>query len=171
MIDNTPLILNPDLSDKEKQEIFLTAYRKAEAKEKTIKNVCLSLKMPRSLFTTWLADPEFEEKFFAELRAFSYSLTEELATTSAALLEDEVSISKGRYYALTIAQKSILEVVGKLNRERFGESTEVRLKQDGNIYPQINISLVSADIPAIDVTPQVNIETVKSLDNLKDSKS
>lgn len=168
MTDNTPLILNPDLSDKEKQEIFLTAYRKAEAKQKTIKNVCQALRMPRSLFTTWLADPEFEEQFFAELRAFSYSLTEELATTSAALLEDEVSISKGRYYALTIAQKSILEVVGKLNRERFGESTEVRLKQEGNIVPQINISLVSAELP-VNITPTISIETVKKLDDSKDS--
>jgi hypothetical protein len=161
MTDNLPDILDNNLSEKEKQEIFLDAYRKADARFKTIKAVCEVLRLPRHQFDMWLADPEFEEQFWGLRRAHSYELEEQLSTISAELLRDEVSISKGRYYALQIAQKSILEIIGKLNRERFGESTEVRLKQEGSMHPVINISLVSAELPAIDISPSVTIDNKK----------
>ncbi len=163
----TSNINDPDLSDAEKQAIFLETYRKADGKNKTIKAVCAALNFRRSIFNSWLVDPEFEEKFFAELRAFSYSLTEELATNAAEMLEDHKEISKERYYALQIAQKSVLEVIGKLNRDRFGESQEIRLKQEGSVQPVINISLVDMTklMPSVEVIDVPN--AVKVIANEK----
>lgn len=140
-----------NLSEKEKQEIFLDAYRKAVGRKKTIKEVCELIEMPRHQFDIWLADPEFEEQFWALRRAHSYELEEQLSSISHDLLQEGETISKSRFYALQIAQKSVLELIGKLNRERFGESQEIRLKQEGNVQPTINISLISADIPSISI--------------------
>lgn len=147
MVDKSELVL-ANLSESEMQALFLGYYREAQGKDKTIKNTCEQTGISRWIFDVWLADPDFEEKFWALRRAHSYELEEKLSTLSCELMDDNLGISKERYYALQIAQKSVLETIGKLNRERFGESSEVRIRQEGNIQPSINISLVNMQAPA-----------------------
>lgn len=140
-------------SELERQNRWLNTYRTAKDSEKFIKQVCEATGICKAEFNRWLADPEFEEKYWAERKAFSYRLEERHSGICADLLESK-GISKSRFYALQIAQKGISEIIGKLNRERFGESTEIRLKNQDNVQPAINISLYTG--PTVSL-PQPNI--------------
>lgn len=157
-------ILNANLSDKERQAIFLQAYRAAELTDKTITKVCKNIGLPRSEFNLWLgSDPEFEAQYWGELSSLAYSLAEELATTSAQLLEDGNTISKSRFYSLQIASKGVEIMLGKLNKERFSDTQNINLKNEGMVIPSINISLISADIPSISQAYQASIANDKAI--------
>lgn len=151
-------INDPNLSDLERQNIFLECYRAQTPKEKTIQKTCDKLCLPRSTFNQWLIDPAFEEVFLSELRSLTYSLSESLMVNAAEMMECEEGISKNRFNSLLIAQRSIESMIGRVNKDRFSEQTTIDIKGNQQVVPMINISLISAEVPSISQAYQASIE-------------
>ena len=162
-VNNMVDINNPNLSDIEKQNIFLECYRAQPDSQKTIKKTCEKLNLARSVFNHWLIDPQFEEVFLSELRSLTYSLSESLMVNAAEMMECEEGISKNRFNSLLIAQRSIESMIGRINKDRFSEQTTIDLKTSQQIIPSINISLISADIPSIEHQYQASLANDKAL--------
>lgn len=156
------IIADSNSSELEKQNAFLDCYRVAEGRDRISRKLCDLIGLKYSTFQLWLADPAFEEPYWTLNRSHSYELSEQLQSNAYEALNSEDGISKGRFYNLTIAQKSTLELLKSLNRERFGENQTINLKAEHQVIPMINISLIGAEIPTIAQAYQASIDMDKA---------
>ncbi len=142
-------------NDRKLQEQFIKLYKSVDYDKKTIKDCCLKLGVTKSQFSTWLEDVEFESKFFALRKLFSYELEELITNKVFEMIKSKEGVDKKVFQAQAVAQRTALELLRKLNRERFGDKSEISIEHKGQIVPQINISLIQRDeMPVIEVKPE-----------------
>ena len=154
-------------SDEILQNKFLELYKSASYENKNIRACCQKLGINKTKFTEFLADPEFENKFFALRRLTTYELEEVLSNKVFNMISNIKSMTKDEIYSQSVAQKTALELLKKLNRERYGDRSEVSIEHKGQIVPQININLIPHESKAIDITPKTKVIDNKKPLNLE----